>query len=314
MSGLVTLGESLALLRAPSLGPLRSVTELKLGVAGAESNVAIAMRRLGHDASWAGCVGDDELGRLVTATLRGEELDVRARIVPGAQTALMLRERRTEDVTRVAYYRTGSAGSRLSEEDLDALPLAAADVLHVTGITAALGPVPFEALKLAMRRAHDAGVLVSFDVNYRALLWSRSAAAGPVRELASLAEIIFAGEDELALMLGDEGGEDPLTAAQQLGPRQVVLKLGAAGARALCGGEVWVARAPRVTAVDPVGAGDAFVAGYLSAAIEGLSPAERLRRACSVGAFAVATPGDWEGLPFRAELDLLDLPTGSTLR
>jgi 2-dehydro-3-deoxygluconokinase len=344
----VTFGETLGLLRAPKVGPLRSMPALELGFAGAESNVAIGLARLGHAVSWRGCVGDDELGRLVVGALRGEGVDVNARVVDDVPTALMLREHRTSDVTHVSYYRSGLAGSRLDGIDVEDLALRAGDLLHVTGITPALGAGPAAAVRRAVERARAVGARVSFDVNHRAALWSASAAAAPLRSLAASADILFAGPEELALVvgpgagagLGTAGGDESDTsalgssapspaeppfaradgwerafcAAQALGPSEVVLKLGAAGATARDGMEAASARAPQVVAVDPIGAGDAFVAGYLSAVLDGLPLADRLRRACAVGAFAVTSHGDWESLPRRAELDLLDHGPGTTLR
>lgn len=90
-----------------------------------------------------------------------------------------------------------------------------------------------------------------------------------------------------------------------LGPAQAVLKLGAQGALADDGNEALVQPVVPVTCVDPVGAGDAFVSGYLAGLLDGASLAERLHLAATCGAFAVSVPGDWEGLPRRGELGLL---------
>jgi 2-dehydro-3-deoxygluconokinase len=321
----VTVGETLGLLRAPTVGPLRAMRSLDLGVAGAESNVAIGVSRLGHPASWHGCVGDDELGRLVVTALRGEGVDVNARVVDDLPTALMLREHRTSDVTHVSYYRGGLAGSQLDASDVENLALRPGDILHVTGIMPALGAGPLAAVRRAVERARAVGARVSFDVNHRAALWSASEASAPLRSLAASADILFAGPEELSLLVGPSAGspapngepddhERAIEAAQALGPSEVVLKLGAAGAKARAGVEGAMARPPKVVAVDPIGAGDAFVAGYLSGVLDSLPLADRLRRACAVGAFAVTAHGDWESLPRRDELALLDYEPGTTLR
>lgn len=310
----MTLGETLALLQAPRIGPLRRMSSLDLGIAGAESNVAVGISRLGHGATWMGCVGDDELGRLIIERLRGEDVDVQARVIRSSPTALMLREHRTQAVTRVAYYRDGLAGSQLGTEDADALTLGKGDILHITGITPALGRRPAEAVMRAAERARRFGARISFDVNYRGALWTSSAAAGPLSRLARLADVLFASEDELELIAPSGAGRDSLHAAREMGPKEVVLKMGASGARALGGGEDLTMKPPRVVVVDPVGAGDAFVAGYLSGILDGLPLAGRLERANALGAFAVTAPGDWESLPRRSELDLLESPAGTTLR
>lgn len=98
------------------------------------------------------------------------------------------------------------------------------------------------------------------------------------------------------------------------GVGEVVVKLGAEGATAFTHGGSLHRPAKPVRAVDAVGAGDAFVAGYLSALLDGEGPAGRLERAVTTGAFAVASPGDWEGAPTRAELGMLGAPPGSVVR
>ncbi|MEV6495417.1 PfkB family carbohydrate kinase, partial [Actinoplanes sp. NPDC051633] len=136
-------------------------------------------------------------------------------------------------------------------------------------------------------------------VNYRAKLWSRFDAAPVLRDLASRADLVFAGPDEAALFVGDE---EPLAGLARLGPAEVVVKDGARGCTALIEGSRYALPAPAVTVVDPVGAGDAFVAGYLADRMAGAPPEARLRTAIAVGAFSVTVPGDCEGLPRREDL------------
>ncbi|MER7509461.1 sugar kinase [Streptomyces lavendulae] len=306
MSALVTLGEAMAVLAADRPGPLAAGSSLRLGFAGAEATVAIGVSRLGHPASWTGRVGADSAGTMIIDTLRGENVDVtRARVDDTAPTGLMLRERRTPDHTRVAYYRRGFAGSRLAPEDIDPELLTRARVLHVTGITPALGAGPRAAVRHAVDLARAAGVVVSLDLNYRALLWTREEAAAELTYLAKRADVVFAGPDEASLVVP---GADPTTMARallDLGPSEAVLKLGSRGAVAATRSGEAVQDIVPVTPVDPIGAGDAFVAGYLAGLLDGTSLPGRLLLAATCGAFAVAAPGDWEGLPRRGELDLL---------
>ncbi|MER7822603.1 sugar kinase [Streptomyces sp. NPDC096097] len=306
MSTLVTLGEAMAVLAADRPGPLASGSSLRLGFAGAEATVAIGVSRLGHPASWTGRVGADSAGTMIIDTLRGENVDVtRTRVDDTAPTGLMLRERRTPDHTRVSYYRRGLAGSRLTPQDIDPELLARARVLHVTGITPALGDGPRAAVRHAVDLARAAGVTVSLDLNYRARLWTRQEAAPELTYLATRADIVFAGPDEASLVVPEA---DPATMARallDLGPREAVLKLGSRGAVAATRGEEAVQDIVPVTPVDPIGAGDAFVAGYLAGLLDGAPLPGRLLLAATCGAFAVAAPGDWEGLPRRGELDLL---------
>ncbi len=316
---LVTLGETMAALSSPGIGPLRHQPHLHLHVGGAESNVAIAVTRLGGSAAWVGRVGDDELGDLVLAQLRGEGVDVRHAVRdPGAPTGLMVKSRRTPSVGRVAYYRAGSAGSRLAPEDLPVELLRAAGALHVTGITPALSPSARAATFAAVEEARGAGVPVSLDVNHRAALWGPDVAGPVLAELAARADVLFAGEDEAELLLPPgEGASDPaglLRVLGGLGPATVVLKRGSRGAMALADGAVLDVPPHAVVAVDPVGAGDAFVGGYLAELLAGADLKARLATAAACGAFAVTMPGDWEGLPARRDLALLAAPAGTVVR
>jgi 2-dehydro-3-deoxygluconokinase len=312
---LLALGETMVLLTAPEVGRLRHAAALSLGVAGAESNVAIGARRLGVPAAWVGRVGADELGELVVSRIRAEGVDVGGVVRdPDAPTSLMVKERRTAELTRVVYYRRHGPGARLRPDDLDPDRIRAAGMLHVTGITPALSDSARQTVERAVALARDGGVPVSFDLNYRSALWPPERAAPVLRELAGRADLVFAGDDEAA-MLGLEGEPADLAAGlAALGSGHAVVKLGERGAVCCADGQVHRVGAVPVRAVDPVGAGDAFVAGYLAETLAGRPVAERLATAAACGAFAVTVPGDWEGLPDRAELAALHLPGGTVLR
>jgi 2-dehydro-3-deoxygluconokinase len=313
--GLVTLGETMAALTAPGIGPLRHHRHLELHVGGAESNVAISVARLGGQATWVGRVGDDELGDLVLAQLRGEGVDVRHAVRdPEASTGLMIKSRRTATVTHVTYYRSGSAGSRLEPADLPVDVIRSAGVVHVTGITPALSPFARAATFAAVEEARSAGVPVSLDVNHRAMLWGDLDPGPVLAELAARADALFAGEDEAALFGATGEPEAVVARLARLGARVVVLKRGARGALAVVDDALVDVPAHAVAAVDPVGAGDAFVGGYLAELLAGADEKTRLATAAACGAFAVTVPGDWEGLPTRADLALLGRPDGTVVR
>lgn len=302
----VTLGETMALLHNQDPGPFAHTASLQLGIGGAESNVAVALARLGTHASWIGRVGQDSLGERVLRDLRAEGLDLHAVIDPDAPTGLMLKERRTAETARVWYYRAGSAGSRLSPEDVPASLVADAALLHITGITPALSTTANAAVAEAIRLARTAGAPVSFDVNHRATLWRGRDPGAAYRRLARESSIVFAGEDEARLLAPDAIGVRELALAiAELGPSQVIIKLGAAGCFAIIDGEDYTLPAVPVRVVDTVGAGDAFVAGYLAELVDGRDATTRLRTAVTTGAFACTTTGDWEGLPHRADFSLL---------
>ncbi len=322
---LLTFGESMVSLR--SAGPLSAGGTLGMHVAGAESNVAVGVARLGHSVTWAGVVGADPHGEFILRQLRAEGIGLRHRIDAARNTGVMFLEQRTADVTRAFYYRAGSAGSTLGREDLDRALSAGARILHLTGITAALGPDARKAVEYAAERAAAEGMEVSLDVNYRSKLWSREEARAVLTPLARHASIVIASDDELGLVVAapwagpagttDADAAETAMAAELLdrGVREVVVKRGAAGAGVHTADGRWEAAAVPVTSIDTVGAGDAFTAGYLSALLDGADVAGRLQRGALAGAFAVSTAGDWEGLPGRAELALLgSTPGGTTQR
>ena len=311
----LAVGETMALLTAAEVGRLRHAASLTLGVAGAESNVAIGARGRGARAAGGGGAGHDELGELVVSRIRAEGVDVGGVVRdPGAPTSLMLKERRTADMVRVLYYRRHGPGSRLRPDDLDPAQVAAAGVLHVTGITPALSESARATVDHAVELARAAGVPVSFDLNYRSALWPADRAAAVCRELAARADIVFAGDDEAAL-LGLSGDPAALAGAlAALGAGHAVVKLGERGAVAAVDGRVHTVDPVPVRAVDPVGAGDAFVAGYLAETLAGRPVPERLVTAAACGAFAVTVPGDWEGLPTRDELAALGVRPGTVHR
>jgi 2-dehydro-3-deoxygluconokinase len=309
----LTVGETMVSFR--SSGPLAMGGPLTTHLAGAESNVAIGLSRLGHATAWVGRVGADEFGALALRELRAEGVDVRHVVRDEArQTGLMFLEQRTSGVTRVDYRRTGSAGSALCIDDLRAAVADSPPVLHLTGITPALSGTAAAAVQWAAESCAAAGAFISLDVNYRASLWSREVARAALSALTATASLVIASEDELDLVTSSDGEDAAAETLLHRGVRQVVVKRGAAGASAWTSeGRVDVPAVP-VTVVDVIGAGDAFTAGYLSAHLDGKPVCERLRRGAILGAFSVAGRGDWESLPRRDELDLVDHHPGTALR
>lgn len=320
--GVVTIGETMALVTVPSGRQLRGGTAATVGFGGAESNVAIGLARLGVPVTWASRVGDDAFGSLISREIRGEGVDVVAVVDGSARTGLMVKEERHGRPWRVRYYRDGSAASRLSPADVRSPQLfsaiTAARVLHVTGITAALGQAPLDAVRTAIEIAREAGVLVSFDVNHRSALWSAERAAPVLADLCAGADLVFAGVEEAALVLGrpeDTADEQALARdLAALGADTVVVKLGARGALALSGGRPQTATPIPIDVVDPVGAGDAFVAGYLAGLVADGSVVDCLRLGNRLGGAVCRVRGDWEGLPTRDELDHLDPTSEDVVR
>lgn len=318
--GVLTFGETMASMRCP--GPLRIGSSLRLSVAGAESNVAIGLARLGHRVRWMGVVGNDPLGLVIVRALRAEGVEVSARTDLEAPTGIVVFEERLADVTRVLYRRSGSAGSRLEPADVDAaFADALPELVHLTGVTPALGEGPRRAVARAAALARRGGTTVCFNVNYRAMLWSEREAAEVISPLASSADIVVATRSELGLVVPGVDPSHPSQKEEVLASRlldqgvtEVVVTAGPDGARLYRSDGSWHRPAPTVRAIDSVGAGDAFVAGYLAGHLEKLGTEERLQQAATVAGFAVATEGDWEGLPVGDELPLITLEAGVAVR
>ena len=314
MTEVVTLGECLIALVATSPGPLAEAHTFERFVAGAEANVAIGLARLGHSVAFIGRVGADGFGETITRRLRGEGVETRALTTdPEATTGFVFRERRVLGPAQVVYARRDSAGSRLTVTDVDRAAQAGvfdgARWLHLTGITPAISPGARAATERAVDLARAAGLTISLDLNLRRRLWSDEAAAPVLRALAARVDILFGSPDELAVVTGLAGDDDPtdLTrAAMALGPGVAVATLGAGGALAIerHAPDLPVARSavPLPVVVDPVGAGDAFCAGFIAARLDHLDLAAALEMANACGAAAAATLGDQTGLPDRDEL------------
>lgn len=303
----VAVGETMAMMRSGVIGSLAHLPSVDISLGGAESNLAIGLRRLDIPTAWVSRVGDDPLGTRVTREIRAEGVDVRCTVDPERPTGLMIKSRPSGTTTRVDYYRAGSAASALTPEDLPAGLLEQAEIVQVSGITPLLSESAHATNVAAVQRAVAAGTTVSLDVNYRSRLGSRELLAQRLGKLLEHVDILFGGPEELSILAPDVDEPDPRALLHALAApgRQVIVKLGADGAAALADGEVHEAAGNRVDVVDTVGAGDAFVAGYLSAQLDGLDVPARLARANACGALACTTPGDWEGAPRRADLEAL---------
>jgi 2-dehydro-3-deoxygluconokinase len=302
--GLITFGETMGLLTAIDVGPLELSGQFRYGIGGAESNVAIGVARLGQSATWFGRVGPDATGDMIERRLAAEQI---ATIVirDPHPTGVMIKHHRFAHVGHLDYHRHRSAGAHLHPDDIPRAALRSAAILHVTGITPALSATAAETVFAAVEAARTAGVKVSFDLNYRSKLWDVRTAAPVLRRLVAQSDIVFAGPDEARLIIDPASPLDDsqlAAALTDLGPRDAVIKAGSRGCTALIGGRPYTRAALPVEAVDTVGAGDAFVAGYLTEELRGADPGRRLDTAIHVGALAVSVPGDCEGLPRSADL------------
>ncbi len=346
----VTLGESMVTFLPSRPGRLADVPSFERAIGGAESNVACVLAAAGHTTRWVSRVGADGFGDHLLETIASYGVDTSAvQRDPSRPTGIYFRTAgdRSTDAHEVAYYRTGSAASAMSPATIDVQALQAANILHLTGITAALSTTCLNLMK-SLTAPHPRP-LISFDVNYRETLWPNTTAAGDtLLTLARNADLVFVGEDEAEEAWGITGGPTAIREALPE-PELLVIKNGSRGAtvfvRGRAGGcspagagastapasqapdsapdrgrtppgappphplregdTVTTAPALTVDVVAPVGAGDAFAAGFLSATLRGLPPKHRLRHGHLMAAAALTTPGDLAAPPSRAHADRL---------
>ena len=275
----VCIGEGLVVLAGADAPALTDATLLRRSVGGAEGNVASGLVGLGVSCSWVSRVGADPFGRFVVSDLAGRGVDVSAVATdPHRPTGLYAKDR-AGATSRMYYYRKGSAASAMDATYLSSEPvataLAQAELVHVSGNT--LGVVDDAAgLGAALVRARDRlGFRLSVDLNWRPLIWG-DRDAGALVDLLRAADVALLGADEAEVALGT-GDLDGLRG--RLGARPtIVLKSDDHEAVELRpDGGVTAVGALRVDVQDPIGAGDAFAAGYLAGLLDGGPPEHRLR-------------------------------------
>ena len=298
MPQVITMGETMAMFSPAGNGPLRYIYDYRLHIAGAESNVAVGVCKLGHTAGWISCLGDDEFGSFVRNMIRAEGVDTSyVRFDASRPTGLMFKQTGAGEESRVFYYRDGSAATALSRADISEEYIAGAEILHISGITPVLSESCCQAVRTAIEMAKAHHVRVSFDPNIRYKVWKDADYSGLLREIASQADILLIGMDEARVLFGCDVPDVLIPKLIGSGVTQVGLKDGSRGA--------WVGDAERIcqiepvkcTCVDPIGAGDAFDAAFLAGILEGCDIETCGRMGAIAGALATQMPGDIEGYP-----------------
>ena len=211
-----TLGESMLRLSVPTGHRLDDTRLLDMELAGAESNVSVALARLGWRTGWVSRMPDHALGQAILRALRSDGVDVSAvKCVPDERLGTYFIEYATAPrSTQVIYDRANSAASHLTSADINWDYLLNTRVLHLTGITAALSDNCHAVLVEAIKRAHAANVTISFDVNYRARLWSAKTAGEKLAPLIAEADILFCKGTDASNLFGCQGE-----------PNQIMLEL-----------------------------------------------------------------------------------------
>lgn len=289
----LTIGETMVLVTPCDPVPLSRAVDFHLDAGGAESNVASHLAALGVRAAWVSSVGDDALGDRLLQTLADRGVDARwVDRSSHAPTGVYFKD----PGNSVIYHRAGSAASQMGPSKLDDLPLHDVSIMHLTGITPALSHSCAELVDRAVALAHEAGALVSFDVNHRPALWrSLDEAAVTLRNLAERADLVFVGQDEAERLWGCASACEVRTLLSDVDA--LIVKEGDVGATGFHGDEELFEPAIPTQVVEVVGAGDAFAAGYLAALLRGASPTARLRAGHERAQVALSSTGDFAPTP-----------------
>lgn len=306
----VTFGEAMLLLVADRPGPIEDAEVLHKRTAGAETNVAIGLARLGFKVGWASRLGTDSMGRYLLKAMQREGIDCsHVACDPAQRTGFQFKGRVTDGSDPpVEYHRKGSAASRMTVDDIDVPWLQTARHLHATGVFAAISDTCREAAFATMTLMREAGRTVSFDPNLRPTLWATpELMRDSINRMAAHAHWVLPGLEEGRFLTGEQTPEGIARFYRERGAELVIVKLGADGA--YFDGELrnekasgYVPAFPVDKVIDTVGAGDGFAVGIIAALLEGLPVARAVRRAAWIGARAVQVLGDTEGLPTRAQL------------
>jgi 2-dehydro-3-deoxygluconokinase len=271
-------------------------------VGGAESNVAVHLARAGRSPVWYSALGDDRFGQWIRERLTAEGVRCAVRTDGDRPTGLYTKEPGPQG-TRVRYWRRGSAASTLHREDAAQVWRLRPRLVHTSGITAALSASAADLVDELLKAAPE-GTLRSFDVNYRPALHGDHN-AGRLLDLARCSDVVFCGLDEGQALWGVSTLEE--LADLLGGPELVVIKQGAEGATALRGGESWFEPAPAAEVVEPVGAGDAFAAGFLDRLLDEAPIPDCLARGARLAGTVLGVRGDipprWEPVPASCETD-----------
>lgn len=290
-----TFGEAMIRLSTPAGVRLPVAEALSVHVGGAESNVAADLAQLGRRTIWYSAVPDHAMGEAVVRRLAAAGVDVsHVKRVPGARVGVYYLEGGLDAATpEVIYDRQATAFSCITPEDLPLGALLDTRVLHVSGISAAVGAGPQAALVRLVEEAQRAGVLLSVDVNYRSRLWEADRASEALAPLAARADLLFVSASDASTLFRHTG--DPETIVRALAERSqarvIVLTRGEQGVLASIDGAIHAIAAIPVQVIDRPGAGDALAAGVLDGVLDGDALAG-VHRGLALAAHALTQRGD----------------------
>lgn len=301
----ITFGEAMAMFMAEQPGPLHEIKHYTKELAGAETNVAIGLARLGLRAGWVSKVGNDPFGTFIMKRLQEEYVNTDCVLVDSEHaTGFQIKSKVEVGDPEVCYFRKNSAASHLHSSDFNQNYFLAAKHMHMTGIPLAVSVSMRDFALHALTSMKAAGRTVSFDPNLRPTLWkSQEEMVVTINEAAKQANYVLPGIEEGKILTGYENPEDIASYYLDAGVELVVIKLGEQGAFFKTAKEQGMVEGIKVKQiVDTVGAGDGFAVGLLSGLLQNDSLTQSVRRANAIGALAVQSPGDNDGYPTEQQL------------
>ena len=300
-----TLGETMVSFNTVNNRSIVQHDETFASIAGAESNVSIALARLGNKVKWFSRLGNDPFGQKILYELNAHLVDTSDVIIDSNHsTGLMFKQKKELLDSEVIYYREQSAASTMDKNDVREEWIKHARLIHITGITPALSHSCKELVMEVIRLAKQHGILISFDPNIRLKLWDIEAARKTLIPIAKQCDIFLPGKSEMKLLCNVEEFNSIEVYLKEWEVPLTVMKDGANGAWVLENGESTFIPSFKVKrVVDEIGAGDAFAAGFLHGFLQKRSHEDAVKMGHACAAFVVSSEGDTNGLPTKQELE-----------
>lgn len=315
MKDLITLGETMVSFVPSEACALRYAHNYGMHIAGAESNTAIGLAKLGFKASWISSVGKDEFGSYIINQIRAEGVDTSyVKVNKDKSTGVMFKETSAGE-TKVFYYREGSAASNLNKQDIKSEWFEDCKILHMTGITPVLSDECLGFTKEVFKKAEEKGIKISFDPNIRKKLWKDKDYTCEIRDLALRSNILLMGLDEAEVLFGTRESDEIFKLIFTEGKaKYVALKDGANGSIISDGIAILNINPIKCNCIDPIGAGDAYNAGFIAGILLEKSIEEIGKMASICGGLATETLGDIEGYPSIEKVNSVLNNTGEVFR
>jgi len=296
---IVSLGEAMVEFNQTGEGEGRLYLQ---GFGGDTSNFAVAAARQGARVAYISALGDDPYGAIMRGLWDAEGVDHASVLAdPAAFTAIYFV---THDARghHFSFFRTGSAASRFTAAQLPRERIAAARLLHLSGITLAISPTACDTAYAAMALAREAGTLVSFDTNLRLKLWGIDRARAVMNDVIARCDICLPSYDDVVAITGLTDPDALVDHCLRLGAKEVALKLGEQGALVADANQRHRIAPMSCRPVDATGAGDTFGGAYVHRRLQGDGLAEAGRYAAAAAALSTQGYGAVAPIPRAAEV------------